>query len=225
MNSKTGEKGVVYRLLGIILFLGMIGGLVGQPAEAEEKDRKKWNKKYLERPYNYGLKPADFLKEKIELIKSHLPEKAVALDIAAGEGRNAVYLAQEGMEVDAVDISEMGLAHADRLAKDRKVSITTITADLEEWKIPENKYDLIVNFFYLQRSLFPQIEAGLKKGGLLVFETYTVDQLETEGHKLKRAFLLERNELLQSFKNFRVLYYEETKTEKLAYARLIAVKQ
>lgn len=213
------------RILVTLLCVGIMGASMGQIAAASDKDRQKWNQKYTEKPYNYGVKPADFLKEKIGEIKSFLPSSPAALDIAAGDGRNAVYLAEEGMAVDAVDISEVGLDLAERLAKDRKVTIHTVQADLETWKIPENSYDLIANFFYLQRSLFPQIEAGLKKGGVLVFETYTVDQLETQGPSLKRDFLLERNELLRSFKNLRVVYYEETKSEKFATARLVAVKE
>jgi 16S rRNA C967 or C1407 C5-methylase (RsmB/RsmF family) len=103
--------------------------------------------------------------------------------------------------------------------------ITTINADLTNYTIKPGVYDVIVNINYLQRSLIPQIKRGLKKGGRVVYETYTVDQIKNapEQH-LRRDYLLEKGELQKLFKDFKILTYRETNDGKDALASLIAEK-
>ena len=136
--------------------------------------------------------------------------KGKALDIATGEGKNAVFLAQHGFDVDAVDISEMGLEKARRLAKGMNVKINTILADLDSYQIEEEHYDLISNFYFLKRRLIPKIRRGLKKGARVIFETYILEHrnLKTTGPKDPKYFL-KPNELLKLFKGFRILFYRE----------------
>ncbi len=133
-----------------------------------------------------------------------------ALDVAAGEGRNAVFLARHGFDVEAVDISEEGLKKARKLAKESGVKIKTIAYDLNAFRIESEKYDMIINFYFLSRILIPRMKKGLKKGGRIVFETYTLEQrdLGTEGPKNPKYFLKE-NELLRRFQDFRILFYRE----------------
>ncbi|MBI3063320.1 MAG: methyltransferase type 12, partial [Deltaproteobacteria bacterium] len=76
--------------------------------------------------------------------------------------------------------------------------------------LPEATYDLVVDFNYLQRSLIPQIKAALKPGGHVIFETYLIGQ-EMIGHPKNPAYLLRHNELLELFRDFRVLCYREGK--------------
>src|SRR5882724_5869534 len=123
-----------------------------------------------------------------------------ALDIAAGKGRNALYLAERGFEVVAVDISRVALDAARRHAQQ---------LDLEQ-SFPEGEYDLILNINYLQRSLIPKIKAALRVGGHVIFETYSIDQ-QVIGHPTNPNYLLAHNELLDHFRDFRVLYYREGK--------------
>ena len=140
-----------------------------------------------------------------------------------GEGRNTVYLAKKGFISEGVDISAVGLHKAQGLAKQNHVTITTVNADLNHYKIRPNGYAVILNFYYLQRSLFPQIKAGLKHGGIVVFETYTRDQLKNPGNLgWEKEFLLEPGELKRAFSNFEILYYSETNDGKSAIASLIA---
>ena len=142
-----------------------------------------------------------------------------------GEGRNAVFLAMKGFEVDGVDLSEVALKKARRLARENKVSITTIEADLNTYTIKPESYDVILNIDYLQRSLIPQIKRGLKHGGVVVYENYTVKQLENTGGKaLQRNFLVDEGELPKLFKDFKVIVYRETNDGKDARASLIAQK-
>lgn len=148
--------------------------------------------------------PARFLVDHVDL----LPVGKV-LDIAMGSGRNAVYLASRGFEVEGIDISEAAVQNACRLAKERNTTIETQVADLEQnYRIPPNYYDVIICFNYLQRSLIPQIRAGLRAGGVVVYETFIIDQIKF-GKPRNPDFLLEYNELLKMFCNFRCLRYRE----------------
>ena len=148
-----------------------------------------------------------------------------ALDLACGAGRHAVYLAQAGFSVAAVDFSAEGLASANRLAESRAVSIETLALDLEAdgADLGEPKYDLAAVFFYLHRPLFPQIARCLRPGGLLIYKTYSVDQLRYPGRPRHRMHMLEPNELLEVFSEFRVLRYEE-EWEGKGTAALVAQK-
>ena len=168
-------------------------------------DQTRWNKKYEGKEFALGKEPNPFLKKYLSLLP-----RGKALDIAAGEGRNAVFLATHGFEVDAVDISEKGLRKIRKLAKEAGVRVHTILSDLDVYPIEKKKYDLIVNFYFLRRSLLPRMKKGLKKGGKVIFETYTLEQktLGTEGPKQAKYFL-KPNELLWLFKDFRILFYRE----------------
>ena len=149
--------------------------------------------------------------------------------MATGEGRNAVFLAEHGFEVDAVDISEKGLKKAQALAGEKGVRIKTFRSDLDQYQIKKEQYDLIANFYFLKRRLIPRIKEGLKKGGKVVFETYLLEHraLGVEGPKQAKYFL-KPNELLRLFKNFRILFYREgifrEGGRKKAIASLIAEK-
>jgi len=162
------------------------------------RDRIKWNEKYRQR--DYPTEPSGIVKDFFSLA----PGRA-ALDIAAGSGRNALFLAEQGFVVDAVDISEEGLS----LVAGRHPAIRPICADLDTFDIPGEHYDLILNVLYLNRRLFPQIREGLRPGGLLVFETL----LETPGGAGHddhcRDYFLRENELLHSFLSLRILHYHE----------------
>jgi tellurite methyltransferase len=148
--------------------------------------------------------PSPFLAENIDLFPG-----GKALDIAMGGGRNAVFLAQQGFIVEGVDKSSKAIEAAMELARDKNVTIKAEVADLESgYLIHELSYDVIICFNYLQRSLMAQIKSGLKKGGMVVFETYIIDQL-IFGRPTNPDHLLDRNELLKIFRDFRCLRYRE----------------
>ncbi|MEW6377890.1 MAG: methyltransferase domain-containing protein [Thermodesulfobacteriota bacterium] len=170
-----------------------------------KSDQERWNERFKGKEFAFGKEPNPFLRRHIDFLP-----KGKALDIASGEGRNSIFLAQHGFDVDAVDISERGLKKARQLAKEKDAKIHTLLADLGHFKIEKERYDLIANFYFLKRSLIPQIKKGLKKGGRIIFETYTLEQraLGTGGPKHPRYFL-KSNELLRLFKEFRILFYRE----------------
>jgi len=168
-------------------------------------DQKRWDERFGEKEFALGKEASPFLKRHIALLP-----RGKALDIATGEGRNAVFLALHGFDVDAVDISNMGLMKARKLAKEASVKIHTLRADLDTYKIKEGQYDLITNCYFLKRSLIPKIKKGLKRGGKVIFETYNLEHrnLATSGPKQAKYFL-KSNELLRLFNGFRILYYRE----------------
>jgi tellurite methyltransferase len=150
------------------------------------------------------LEPAQFLVENIELLP-----KGRALDVAMGGGRNAIYLAKMGFEVEGVDVSPEAVRSALESARRVGVTIRAQIADLEgDYCIKKDAYDVIVCFNYLQRSLIPQIKDGLRKGGVVVYETFIVDQAQF-GKPRNPDYLLKYNELLDMFRDFRCLRYRE----------------
>ena len=170
-------------------------------------DRVKWDRQHAA---GHGSEQASgFLKEVLLSGSWEIP-RGRALDIAAGKGRNAIFLAEQGFAVVAIDVSPVALDEARKRAVDKRLPISWQQSDLEQIELPEAAYDLIVNFNYLQRSLIPQIKAALKVGGHVVFETYLIGQ-ETIGHPKNPAYLLRHNELLEHFRDFRVLWYREGK--------------
>jgi 2-polyprenyl-3-methyl-5-hydroxy-6-metoxy-1,4-benzoquinol methylase len=138
-----------------------------------------WHERYSEADFAYGTEPNTFLASKRELI----PAGGKALAIADGEGRNGVWLAQQGCEVTSVDYSEAGVEKANKLAAERGVRINAICADLGEWAWPENEYDLVISIFAhfpppLRKQVHANILKALKPGGTLILESYHPTQLE-----------------------------------------------
>lgn len=168
-------------------------------------DQKRWDKRFGTKEFALGREPNPFLKRNI-----HFLPKGKALDMATGEGRNAVFLAQHGFEVDAVDISEKGLKKARELAREIGVKVNTLLVDLDDYQIEKDRYDLIANFYFLKRRLIPRIRKGLKKRGMVIFETYLLEHRTLAAGGPKQAkYFLKPNELLRLFKDFRILFYRE----------------
>ena len=166
------------------------------------------------------LGPTEFLRNNIGLL-----QKGRVLDVAMGNGQNALFLAKMGFAVEGVDISSDAVKTALEAARKAGVAIKAEVADLEgDYVIRKGAYDVIICFRYLQRSLIPQIKDGLRRGGMVVYETFTVDQAKL-GKPNNPEYLLEYNELLHLFLDFRCRVYQEGILEnRKALARLIAEK-
>ncbi|HHT9104387.1 MAG TPA: class I SAM-dependent methyltransferase [Candidatus Wujingus californicus] len=205
--------------LYIIIFYIVVN--VASALFASEQDRLFWNKRYDTETYILGKEPVEFLKEYINILP-----RGKALDIAMGEGRNAVFFAKNGFEVDGCDVSEIAVKKTLELAKENNVRVNAFVADLEIYKPPKDTYDVVACFYYLQRSIIPQIKEALKPGGMVIYETYTIENWERgfEGPKNK-DYLLKTNELLDLFKDLTIIYYRElVLDDKKAVASLIARK-
>lgn len=135
-----------------------------------------WEQRYSEAGYAYGTEPNDFVRE----VADRLPPGRV-LCLGEGQGRNAVFLAQRGHDVTAMDQSPTGLLRAEALAAERGVRLTTIAADLEEFVIEPLAFGAVVSIFVhlppaLRRAVHERVANGLVKGGVYVFEQYGPDQ-------------------------------------------------
>ena len=154
--------------------------------------------------------PSPFLHATADMIP-----KGKVLDVAAGEGRHALYMASQGYEVIGLDRNEHALDTLTRTAKDHRLSkLSTWRVDLE--KDPEEppslghqEYDGILVFFYLFRPLFPSILQALKPGGVLIYETFLIDNHVQFQHPRRKEFCLGHNELLHLTHPLRVLHYQE----------------
>jgi len=161
--------------------------------------------------------PTPFLVENIELLP-----KGRTLDVATG--RNAIYSARMGFDVEGIDISPEAVSTALEWAREAGVTIKAQVADLEGgYFIEKDAYEVIICFNYLQRSLIPQIRDGLQKGGMVVYETFIVDQAQF-GKPKNPDYLLRHNELLDMFRDFRCLRYREGVFGPKAIASIIAQK-
>jgi tellurite methyltransferase len=168
---------------------------------------------------NY-FQPSQFLVDNVELLP-----KGRVLDVAMGSGRNAVYLAKLGFEVEGIDISAEAVDNAMTSARQNHIDLNAKVKDLEKnHKIEKGAYDIIICFNYLQRSLMPQIKEGLRSGGMVVYETYLIDQPRF-GKPRNPDYLLKHNELLDIFRGFRCLRYREGIIEnRKAVAGIVAEK-
>ena len=138
----------------------------------------RWDERYGRPGFAYGTTPNQFLAS----VTDRLPPGRV-LCLGAGEGRNAVFLAQRALDVVAVDWSGVGLAKARRRAAELGVRIRTVIADLTEYVIDPEAWDGIVSVFChlppaARTRLYRAAVAGLKPGGAFVLEAYTPRQLE-----------------------------------------------
>ena len=186
---------------------------------ADEKDRERWNLKFAGEQYVTGREPIAFLRQHI-----HLLPPGKALDIAMGEGRNGVYLATQGYRVLGLDISEVGLRKAHRLAREFNTTIETKVVDLENAQLATGAYDVIVVSYYLQRNLFPQIKRALKPGGVIVMETFNENHARYKPD-FPKQYLLRRNELLSVLQDFEVIRYQAVDDgETKAFSSILARK-
>ena len=167
-----------------------------------QKDKLKWDKKYQETTSLLkDREPSENLKKIVEKTKGKK-----ALDVASGAGRNSIYLANNGFDVEALDISSVAL---EVLNNKGFKNISCKLVDLDEYEIPKNNYDLIVMTNFLDRNLIPKLSIALKIDGVLFIETYMEDKLNEKASS-NPDFLLKKDELKTFFDdNFELLVYDE----------------
>ncbi len=152
------------------------------PLHMNPRPEDTWNRRYAADGFYYGTAPNDFLRE----VEPALPRAGHVLCLGEGEGRNAVFLAQCGHTVVAMDQSAVGLEKAQRLAREQGVAIATQVADLATWDLasaaPAGGWDGIVSIWChmpaaLRHALHQRMAVALKPGGVLVLEAYRPEQL------------------------------------------------
>jgi tellurite methyltransferase len=182
--------------------------------------------------------PAAILLEALQL----LPRGRV-LDLACGNGRNAIFLSARGWKVTAIDSASSALAFLRAAADAEGIDVTVngqrnssrttsatsgggldvIEANLEEFQLPRNRFNLVVCTNYLQRSLFRAIEEALLPGGVLLYETFTRAQLQFAQGPRNPKYLLEPGELRTAFPKLTPLFFRELSAGK-GFATLLARK-
>jgi len=194
-----------------------------------------WDERHRAMAEDGPAEPATILRELLPI----LPAGPV-LDLACGTGRHALLMAANHHVVSAVDFSGVALDLLQQRALLRNLSnsrvcnfpppgaprterILTLQANLDQIKLPQDYFAVVVCIQYLQRSLFSEIQKTLKSGGILVFETFTRGQLELGGGPKNPAYLLETGELRTAFSALSTVFYRELRAEQ-AIASLVAQK-
>ena len=183
-----------------------------------EYDRIKWDQRYAQTG-EVALGPPDWLNE----FDAVLPRQGYALDVAAGAGRLALWLAGRGLKVLAVDISTAGLDLVRRIAVAQGLQIEILSVDLEAEPLPAGPFDVITGFNYRQRNLFPCIRERLRDGGFFLAEVATVPNLERHAHPSLK-YLAEPGELRRDCAPLEIVHYQEGWYDDRASARVVARK-
>jgi len=136
-----------------------------------------WDSRYAEPGWTFGTEPNDFLRE-----QAHLLPPGRVLCLADGEGRNGVWLAEQGRDVTSLDLSTVGLEKARRLAAERGVHLTTVRADLETHAIEPGAWQGIVSIFAhvspeIRGRVHAAVLTGLSPGGVFLLEAYRPEQI------------------------------------------------
>jgi SAM-dependent methyltransferase len=156
-----------------------------------------WNQRYSEPGFAYGTAPNDFVCETVQ----HFPSGGRVACLAEGEGRNAVFIAEQGHDVLALDISDVGLAKARLLAAQRGVPLETEVCDLSQWTPSPDSYDAIVSIWahlpaHIRASLHQRCVRALRPGGIFVLEAYTPAQIALNTGGPRDVSLLMTSEVL-----------------------------
>lgn len=180
------------------------------------QDLLRWNQRFSGEDYLFGTQPNAFLARQKKLL---VPGKR-ALAIADGEGRNGVWLAQQGLDVLSIDFSPVAMQKAKALAQERGVDLATQVADLSEWTWEASRFDVVVAIFIqfaepaLRERIFSGICRTISPGGLLLLQGYRPEQLDyatggpSQVENMYTASLLRR-----AFATLDILHLEEHDSE------------
>lgn len=183
--------------------------------------KEKWNKLFDCQGLFYGEAPIALLKDYWQRLR-----KGKVLDLAMGEGRNAVFLAQKSFEVIGFDISTVAIEKAKKLAYDKGVKIETKVADLDLYVFPVFGFDsIILSYFKPPSRYYNEITRALAQGGTVLIEGYSIEQLMKDPlPELENQDYYAPNELLRNFKDLQILYYNEGETQGKHLVQCLAKK-
>ena len=171
-----------------------------------------WDDRYRIDDYIFGTCPNEFL-----VSQAHrLTPSMRVLALADGEGRNGVWLAEQGLDILAIDASRVALTKADALATERGLTLVTELADLASWDFGKSRFDVVVAIFIqfadpsLRAQMFSQIQDCLKPGGLLILQGYRPEQIEfNTGGPRQIENLYTAALLRESFADMKLLHLQE----------------
>jgi tellurite methyltransferase len=194
------------------------------------KDRVRWDEIFTKRNEDPFPAPEPLLLQYVPLPEGE--EAPRALDLAAGYGQNGLWLAEQGYNVDIMDISRVALRRARLEMGLRNLrTINLLQVDLDKLSLKSDNdcaaahelcsesYELIAVFRYLKRKLFPILKGAIKPNGRIIYETFNVSYLE-KVPDFNPDFLLEKNELTDVFRDWRIVHHDDSDY----MTQLVAVK-
>lgn len=134
--------------------------------------------------------------------------RGLALDVAAGSGRHSLLLARAGFTVVAIDYAEAALRTLQSIARAEKLFVSLLAADLGSFPLPRGRFDAILNVNFLDRALVPRLVDALRPGGVILFDTFLIDQAAT-GHPRNPDFMLQHYELREMLSATELMRYRE----------------
>ena len=189
-----------------------------------------WNERFDKEEFIFGKKPNEYLTLQT---RRYLKPKSKVLCIADGEGRNGVWLAQQGMQVVAFDASDIALAKAEQFAKDNQVEVEYYFSDTDSFNWQVNIYDAVIGIFIqfadpqMRARIFQKTYEALKPGGIFILQGYTPKQLEykTGGPSLLEHLYTEEmiRDLAKEFEILDLCCYEKELNEGARHAGMSAL--
>lgn len=188
-------------MLRPVLGLFFSAAVIAQtPPPYIEGERTAYNEIYEKKPQFFTREPNEFL---VRTIQGRKPGRA--LDVAMGQGRNAIWLASQGWQVTGFDVSDSAVKEAKERAAKLGLELTALVTPYEQFDWGKDRWDLIVFSYFLPQSALPKAWESLRAGGLVVVEGFHVDtaQIRPIGGGYHN------NELLRVFEQYRILKYED----------------
>jgi SAM-dependent methyltransferase len=171
----------------------------------DPRDQKYWNGKFNDPKTQFKREPSRLLVDAI-----HGRKPGSAIDLGMGEGRNSIYLAQQGWQVTGVDLADAGVAQAKKRAAELHLNLTAAVDDLDHYDLGRSQWDLIAMFYVhawyhgAKQTNVNRLKQALKPGGLVVMEGFAGPE----------KFMFQPNELLADFSgDLRILRYEDLEAE------------
>ncbi len=183
--------------------------------------KEKWNELYNKEGYRYGTEPIHLLKHQWQRLR-----KGHVLDLAMGEGRNAVFLAEKGFQVTGFDFSTVAVEKAKKLAYEKEVKIEVKSVDLDLYVFKLFSFDsILLSYFKPIPRYYDEVHRALVQGGVVVFESFTTEQLLTDPIQgFENQDYYHPNELLKNLSKFQILFYNEDRIDEKYIVQCIAKK-
>lgn len=169
-----------------------------------ETDRLRWNERYQHRVQKAYPEPRPLL---VQYAPPASPGQR-ALDVACGQGQHALYLAEQGYTVDAVDVSAVAVERAQHEMAQRGLHVNFGVIDLDHHQFSAHHYDLICVFYFLDRSLIGSLKAALRPGGMFIYETMNIGWLDSSPDS-HHDYLLQLGELASFFEGWETLLFAD----------------